>query len=125
MAISVGKTHRFGPEEARVHLGQIVCDPGPKPHVRQDISLHVDTGRDLGELQSVGTAAKDGPFRDVRNRLATLTAKLRVVRELVEPRHEFAMLAFGGDHRATFGPRDVETASREGATEDDPLARSD
>ena len=49
----VAQSHRLGAKDALVHDGRIAPDDRPELHLREDVALDVDAGRDLDQLEAV------------------------------------------------------------------------
>ena len=91
------KAHRPRIENARIHLFEVARNPRSEAHVRNDVALGVEAGRDLDQLQPVSSDPEDRALCDEKGHLTALASNLCAVADLLELRNELLMATFLAD----------------------------
>src|SRR5215831_10284853 len=112
-----GKAHLSVGEDPRVHDPQVARDARPEAHVGNDVALSIETGRNLDQLEALGTDTEHGALRDEQRDLPFRTPHLRAVTDLLELRHELPVPPLLADHRLAFLPHYVDIAGGQRSAE--------
>ena len=80
----VAQPHRAFPEDRLVHDARRAADHGTEVHLREDVALEIDAGRDLRELQALVAEAEHAALGDVERGLAPLAGLVARKRPMLD-----------------------------------------
>ena len=61
----VAQAHGLGAEDTRIHQLGFIANDRLEVHLRENVPLDIDAGRDLTQLQTVGRQDEHAAFRNV------------------------------------------------------------
>ena len=102
----------------RGSIGITFADRSGEIHVREDVALDVDAGRDLDQFEPLRRELEDAALGDVEHRLPALAPRsgpLKVICSTAST--NLRVLPFGHDPDLTVVDRDLQAARREGSGE--------
>src|SRR5215207_4283671 len=120
-----GKSHRLGPEQARVHGCELRRDRRAEPHPGENVALEVEARRDLDELDAALAQPEHGAFGHVEHALPALLRVAAAEGDLLDRLDELRPLAVAvgregaAEHHGLGVLADVDEAARA----DDAAAR--
>ena len=114
------QAHRLGPKDAHVHRLRVAHDR-LEVHMRQDVALDVDAGRDFDQLHAARRALEDATLGHVEHGLAGLGGVGAAEGDLLDRLDELVRRAFAHDAKRAVLDRDLQAAGGERAGEDQLL----
>src|SRR4029079_3802489 len=96
----VAQAHGLGPENACIHELRLPGDKGLEIHLREDVALDIDAGRNFVKLQTVRGQRKNAALRNVEDGLLACCGKGSAEGDMLYRLDEFlrASLAANDQH---------------------------
>ena len=94
---AVAQAHRLGKEDPLVHQPRRPVHDGREIHLREDVPVQVDAGRDLDQLETLVAERKHAALGDVEHRLLARCGVLAAERAVLDLADELARRAVAAD----------------------------